>query len=196
MFRAWPDAGGDLWSVAIALERAMWGGRNALVPARFEALRRACPPRPLGLPPGSEQVVTHVALVAVASGFDDVALSLLATAYPEPAPAGLPVPQARFRVLSAAGGAEAIGRVREHAGQIRLVLLDLTMPDMAGDEVLRGIREIDPDVRVLLNSGYDETDAMSRIPSSKVWGFVAKPYRPAELLGRVREALSAETEAP
>jgi PAS domain S-box-containing protein len=103
---------------------------------------------------------------------------------------------AGFRVLSAAGGVEAVALVREHAGEIRLVLLDLTMPDMAGDEVLREIRAIDPEVRVLLSSGYDETDAMSRIPSSKVWGFVAKPYRPAELLGRVREALGAETDAP
>jgi PAS domain S-box-containing protein len=103
---------------------------------------------------------------------------------------------AGFRVLSAADGLEAIELIREHAGRVRLVLLDLTMPDMVGDEVLRALRAIDPDVRVLLSSGYDETDAMSRIPSSKVWGFVAKPYRPAELLARVREALGAETDAP
>jgi CheY-like chemotaxis protein len=103
---------------------------------------------------------------------------------------------AGFRVLSAADGAEAIERVREQAGQIRLVLLDLTMPGMAGDEVLRKIRAIDPELRVLLSSGYDETDAMSRIPSSKVWGFVAKPYRPVELLGRVRDALGTETDTP
>jgi CheY-like chemotaxis protein len=103
---------------------------------------------------------------------------------------------AGFRVLSAADGAEAIERVREQAGQIRLVLLDLTMPGMAGDEVLRKIRAIDPELRVLLSSGYDETDAMSRIPSSTVWGFVAKPYRPVELLGRVRDALGTETDTP
>jgi PAS domain S-box-containing protein len=98
---------------------------------------------------------------------------------------------AGFRVLSAAGGPEAIALAREHAGGIRLVLLDLTMPDMAGDQVLRGLRAVDPEVRVLLSSGYDETDAMSRIPFSKVWGFVAKPYRPTELLARVRQALAA-----
>lgn len=80
--------------------------------------------------------------------------------------------------------------------RIGLVLLDLTMPGMKGDEVLQQIRRLDPEVRVLLCSGYHQSDAMSRIPSEKIRCFVPKPYDPAELLHRVRQALSSDEGQP
>jgi signal transduction histidine kinase/ActR/RegA family two-component response regulator len=97
--------------------------------------------------------------------------------------------RAGFHVLSARDGADAVARYREHAGRIRLVLLDLTMPEMGGAEALRAIRRIDAGARVLLSSGFDEVDALSALASEGIGGFVHKPYRPDELLAKIHRAL-------
>ncbi len=96
-----------------------------------------------------------------------------------------------FDVLTASDGLEAIESYRKHAGRIRLVLLDLTMPEMGGEEALREILRLDPQARVILTSGFDETDAMSRLSPEKLGGFLHKPYRPEALLAKVRQALEA-----
>jgi PAS domain S-box-containing protein len=100
--------------------------------------------------------------------------------------------RAGFRVLTAADGGEAATRFREHMLEIRLVILDLTMPERGGEEALREIRSADPEARVILTSGFDESDVMSRLSAEKIGGFLHKPWQPAELLAKVRAALVAE----
>jgi DNA-binding NarL/FixJ family response regulator len=65
------------------------------------------------------------------------------------------------------------------------------MPDVSGEEALREIRRIDPDARVILTSGFAESHVMARLESSKLSGFLQKPYDAAELLAMVHHVLEA-----
>ncbi len=95
-----------------------------------------------------------------------------------------------FGVLTAQSGEEALALIRERAGDIHMVLLDLTMPDMDGRETLLSIREMSPSLPVVLSSGYDEQDTLKHFPEGSMSGFLKKPYRIAELIGAVRRALA------
>ena len=86
-----------------------------------------------------------------------------------------------FEVLQARNGAEALGLFQQHQERIALVLLDLTMPMMDGDEAFRRIRAIKPDARVLLMSGFNEQEAIQRFLGRGLAGFLQKPFT-AELL--------------
>jgi len=82
-----------------------------------------------------------------------------------------------LRVLTAEDGAAGIELYRAHAADVKLVLLDLTLPGMSGDEVFRRFKEIDPSVRVVLTSGYTCEEATSKFPASSLAGFVQKPFQ-------------------
>ncbi len=73
---------------------------------------------------------------------------------------------------------------------IALVLLDLTMPVMNGEEALRQMQMIDPQVRVLLSSGYNEVEAVQRFAGKGLAGFIQKPYAAAALAQKVKEVLA------
>ncbi|MBL8798816.1 MAG: PAS domain S-box protein [Planctomycetia bacterium] len=94
-----------------------------------------------------------------------------------------------YRVLSAADGLEALEVFRQQRGGIDLVILDLSMPRLSGQETLRELRKLKPTVKVLISSGYSSEDEMRAVEREGVMGFVAKPYRPAELARQVRRAL-------
>jgi two-component system cell cycle sensor histidine kinase/response regulator CckA len=70
-----------------------------------------------------------------------------------------------FVVLTAGDGREALALYAQHRGEIVLVLLDLTMPHMDGEETLHGLRALDPEVRVIMSSGYSEQDIRNPIRS-------------------------------
>ena len=97
-----------------------------------------------------------------------------------------------FEVLVAADGPRGIDLFRNRFGSVDLVLLDMTMPHMGGQQVIQRLREIDPRVRVILSSGYSASEASERFASSDVTGFIQKPYRIQELLGEVTRCLSGE----
>jgi CheY-like chemotaxis protein len=93
-------------------------------------------------------------------------------------------------VLTAVDGRTALSLYQEEQSKIDLVLLDLAMPQMDGRETLRTLREFDPDVRVLLCSGYNEQDAGPRSSGEASTGFVQKPYSISVLQEALRSALS------
>ena len=93
-----------------------------------------------------------------------------------------------FTVLTAADGREALKIYAEHRDEIALVLLDLTMPRMDGEETLRELRLLDPQVRVVMSSGYTETDIASRLADEAPAGFLQKPYTLTELRDKLRAA--------
>jgi PAS domain S-box-containing protein len=95
-----------------------------------------------------------------------------------------------YSVVLTENGREAVDALRQMDGQISLVLLDLTMPVMSGEQALRAIREMRPDIKVILTSGYDEGEALQRFASEKPAGFLQKPFSVRELGERVFEALS------
>jgi two-component system cell cycle sensor histidine kinase/response regulator CckA len=94
-----------------------------------------------------------------------------------------------FKVLTACNGAEGIEAFRQHAEEIVAVVLDLTMPDMEGEEAYRELRRIRADVRVILSSGYNEQEATNRFLGEGLAGFIQKPYQAATLYAKLREAL-------
>jgi two-component system, cell cycle sensor histidine kinase and response regulator CckA len=74
--------------------------------------------------------------------------------------------------------------------EVALVLLDLTMPRMGGEETFDALRVLDPRVRVVISSGYSEQDMTSRFAGKGLAGFVPKPYTLAELAKRLQAALA------
>jgi two-component system cell cycle sensor histidine kinase/response regulator CckA len=88
-------------------------------------------------------------------------------------------------VLPAAGGEEALGLLRAHGDRVALVLLDLTMPGLSGEETLRRFRLMNVRAPVILMSGYSETETMTRTRDLGVAGFIQKPFEIATLLARV-----------
>ncbi|HMO53776.1 MAG TPA: response regulator, partial [Tepidiformaceae bacterium] len=97
---------------------------------------------------------------------------------------------AGYTVLQAGDGIQALDAYRENPG-IDLVLLDMTMPHMDGEETFRELRRLSSDIRVVLTSGYNEQDATERFVGKGLAGFIQKPYRPAELLAKVAEVLAS-----
>ncbi len=97
-----------------------------------------------------------------------------------------------FDVLVAFDGVEAIDVFKERLQNIDLVLLDMTMPRMDGEATFREMRLINPNVRVILSSGYNEQDATSRFAGKGLAGFIQKPYTYVDLVGKVREAMETE----
>lgn len=79
-------------------------------------------------------------------------------------------------VLEARNGYEAIEMLLKHKEDISLVLLDLTMPGMNGWETLAGLREIRPELPVIMTSGYDETTVMNGKSAEQPQAFLRKPY--------------------
>ena len=94
-----------------------------------------------------------------------------------------------FTVLTASDGREAIDLFRADSHEILLVLLDMTMPHMSGDETFSELRRIRSEIRVILSSGYSEQDAVSRFQSNGLAGFIQKPYRFKELREKIKSVL-------
>ena len=92
-------------------------------------------------------------------------------------------------VVTASGGNAAIEIFRERGHEIDAVLLDLTMPDTSGEEVLIELQRIRPDVRVIISTGYAAPAASKLLASHGVVGFVRKPYQPEEILEQISRAL-------
>jgi signal transduction histidine kinase/ActR/RegA family two-component response regulator len=96
-----------------------------------------------------------------------------------------------YTVLLSENGHHAVDVFMRLSGQISLILLDLTMPVMGGEEALRKLRAIRPDVAVILTSGYDEARALEGFRETEVSGFLKKPYTVESLVKLVRSILSS-----
>ena len=95
-----------------------------------------------------------------------------------------------FTPLTAPDGAEGVRVFREHAGALRFVLLDLTMPHMDGEETHRELDRINPDVPVFLMSGFTEADTTDRFAGKKLAGFIQKPFDRRRLQAKLRAVLA------
>lgn len=96
---------------------------------------------------------------------------------------------AGYRVLSARNGDAAVDLARSHAGPIDLVLTDVVMPGMAVGDMVAALRQRNPDVPVIMVSGYPQIDIARRGLAPQTLNLFHKPYRPAELLERVASVL-------
>ncbi len=94
-----------------------------------------------------------------------------------------------YKVLLASNGKEAVRIYNEKKDEIDLVLLDMIMPEMAGKETNSKLREINPDVKVILASGYSQNGKATEILNEGASGFIQKPFRMDELSKAIAEAL-------
>ena len=95
-----------------------------------------------------------------------------------------------YTVLTAENGPQGIKVLREHAATVSVVLLDMTMPLMSGEETLQQLRAICPGVPVILCSGYHEVEFEQRFAGQGLAGFIQKPFTAVYLAERVKMALS------
>ena len=90
--------------------------------------------------------------------------------------------------MLAEDGEEAVRIFAQHPDGIAVVLLDMSMPRMGGEEACSEIRRIRPGAPVILSSGFDEQDSAGRLVGRGLAGFIQKPYPLAELVAKVRAA--------
>ena len=88
-----------------------------------------------------------------------------------------------FRTLMASGGAAGIQLLTAHRDEILCVLLDLTMPGMSGEAVLAHLRQVRPDVRVVLMSGHSMEDMAQRYAHLQPTALLQKPFNLTTLRG-------------
>ena len=98
-----------------------------------------------------------------------------------------------FETFGAADGLEALDIYKDHQDEIVCVLLDMTMPKMDGEACFHELRKLNPDVVVLLSSGYTEQDATPRFIGKGLAGFIQKPYTPEALQEKLQEVLQEKT---
>jgi CheY-like chemotaxis protein/two-component sensor histidine kinase len=99
--------------------------------------------------------------------------------------------RAGFRVLTALGGRAGLEALRANGDAIDVVVLDLVMPEMSGDETFDAMRRLRAELPILLVSGYDKEMVAERFMGRGSAGFLYKPYEPEELIERVRSALES-----
>ena len=94
-----------------------------------------------------------------------------------------------FNVISAESGEAAIRLYKEHRAEIDVVMLDMTMPEMSGLETMHRLREEDPNVRIIITSGYSEETVRLSFQEKKPFGTLAKPFSYQELVASIRRIL-------
>jgi PAS domain S-box-containing protein len=94
-----------------------------------------------------------------------------------------------FSVMTACDGREGVSVFEANRDAISLVLLDLTMPALGGEEAFRAMRQRRPDIRVVLMSGHSSQELAARYDGEGMAGFIQKPFRLEELEACLRTVL-------
>jgi PAS domain S-box-containing protein len=97
-----------------------------------------------------------------------------------------------FRPILAADGQQALSSFLLHKESIVCVIVDLTMPAMDGEETFQEIHRIDPQIPVILSSGYNEQEAVQRFVGKGLAGFLQKPYQLSQLRQKLQEVLEVK----
>jgi CheY-like chemotaxis protein len=97
-----------------------------------------------------------------------------------------------YEVLLASNGKEAVETYERNADTIEIVILDMIIPDMGGGEVYDRLKQINPDIKILLSSGYSLDGKAAEILGRGCDGFIQKPFNIADLSQKLRETLDKE----
>jgi PAS domain S-box-containing protein len=100
------------------------------------------------------------------------------------------VTRSGYSVRTAVDGQEAVEAFQEYADEIDCVILDLTMPRMDGVATFKALKQIRPDVKVILSSGYSEKEVSERFTGKGLAGFIQKPYRYQQLREELERVLT------
>jgi PAS domain S-box-containing protein len=98
-----------------------------------------------------------------------------------------------YRVVTAGDGLEAVEIYRQRSAEIQLVLTDMVMPHLDGPATIRELKQINPDLTVIVTSGVRSTGKLSLAKQLGIKTFLPKPYTAEKLLTLVAESLSASS---
>ena len=96
-----------------------------------------------------------------------------------------------FDVVEAADGRKGVHEFMVRRGDFVAVILDMTMPDLGGEETFVELRRIREDVPVILASGYSEVEATRRFAAGGLAGFLSKPFTATELAEKLRAVIDS-----
>jgi CheY-like chemotaxis protein len=94
-----------------------------------------------------------------------------------------------YTIYTAQDGVAAAKVYKQHKQNIDLVFVDVDLPGAAGIDLVKKLKKLDPNVKVIFASGFFEPEIKTRLSKSGVKGFVQKPYRPETFLLKIREVL-------
>ncbi len=97
-----------------------------------------------------------------------------------------------YTAITAKSGERGIETYKQEKDRIDLVILDIGMPGMGGYKCLRELLIIDPEIKVIISSGYPKDAKVKEMLESGAAGFIGKPYRLTEMLKKVREILGGK----
>lgn len=98
----------------------------------------------------------------------------------------------QYTVFTARNGREALEIYSKYRDTISLILLDLFMPEMDGKRCLQELKRLNPEVRVIVTSGYSGTESINMMMSLGAEDFVGKPYDASHLMIRIRMLLDRQ----
>jgi len=94
-----------------------------------------------------------------------------------------------YSVLLAENGLDAVEIYQENPNEVDLVLLDMVMPKLGGHQTFYKIKELDPDAKILLSSGYVSEEEVNDLLEQGARGFLPKPHRISKMAQEVRRIL-------
>jgi len=97
-----------------------------------------------------------------------------------------------YKVLEAKSGEAALELIRDAGERVDLLITDVVMPKMDGPGLIREVREIVPDMKVIFISGYTEDAFRQRLDSGDRIHFLPKPFSLKQLAGKVKDVLTGE----
>jgi PAS domain S-box-containing protein len=106
--------------------------------------------------------------------------------------AGRSLNRANYTVIGALNGKDAIELYEKHREEIRLVVLDLMMPEMGGKECLEALRRLDPNLKILMASGAVNSDIVEELKEIGATGLISKPFDTPQLLEKIRKIIDEE----
>ncbi|HOJ52845.1 MAG TPA: response regulator [Syntrophales bacterium] len=95
-----------------------------------------------------------------------------------------------YEVIAARSGEEALKIFEERNGAVDLIILDIVMPGLSGEEVFYRLKEMDASVKVIVISGYALEDKVTRLLRAGALSFLQKPFRMENFSEKVKEALN------
>jgi CheY-like chemotaxis protein len=99
--------------------------------------------------------------------------------------------QSGFTIVTANSGPEGLNVFARTPQRFDLVLLDLSMPFMDGEETFHRLRKLNPEILVLLNTGFIDKGRLERMLAEGLAGFLRRPYRPDEVVSQIQSILAA-----
>ena len=103
------------------------------------------------------------------------------------------LPRAGYRVLAAKDGKEAIELYQQHQAEIDVVLLDLGLPKVTGLDVIPRLKEQNPDVRIIIATGYLQPELKAEILRAGVMDCIHKPYLVSEVIEKLGSVIESST---